>query len=618
MSDVTTPKGRKPAAKPASKSSSSKAAPPKAASAQRRAMPAVAPAAKDLAVAAEASTAEAVSAEASTAEAPPAEVLPAEALPAAAPAAPAPVPAAMPAAEPAKAETKSPAVPEAAAPAAQAASAAPAIPGPQPSGPRPLQVLAVASEIFPLIKTGGLADVVGGLPSALAHHGVEVRTLVPGYPSVLRALEDTKVVADYGYFFGASCKLLSGRAAGLDLYVLESPQLFWREGNPYSAPDGQPWPDNPVRFAALAHMGYLIARGDFGPYAPDILHAHDWQAALAPAYLHYGGRIRPRSVLTIHNLAFQGQFSRDLLYAIGLPGHAFSMDGVEYYGGIGYLKAGIRFADRITTVSPRYAVEICRPGNGMGLDGLLRQKGKALSGIVNGIDVDTWNPADDPALAATYTADTLERRAENKAALEGRFGLLPGSGPLIGIVSRLSWQKGIDIVVEALPAIMAQGCRIVALGTGDAPLEKAFAKAVAAYPGRIGVFAGYDEKLAHLVQGGADAILVPSRFEPCGLTQLYGLRYGCLPIVSRVGGLFDTVIDSTDATRELGVANGIQFDPVTVEALEEAIDRFVTLYADTPALRTLQRQGMSLDLSWTRRAAGYAAVFRSLVDREVA
>ena len=319
-----------------------------------------------------------------------------------------------------------------------------------------------------------------------------------------------------------------------------------------------------MRFAALAHMGYLIARGDFGPYAPDILHVHDWQAALAPAYLHYGGRTRPRTVLTIHNLAFQGQFSRELLYAIGLPGHALSMDGVEYYGGIGYLKSGIRFADRITTVSPRYATEICRPGAGMGLDGLLRQKGSALSGIVNGIDVDTWNPADDPALAASYTADTLERRALNKAALEGRFGLLPGPGRIIGIVSRLSWQKGIDIVVEALPAIMAQGCRIVALGTGDAPLEKAFAKAVAAYPGRIGVFAGYDENLAHLVQGGADAILVPSRFEPCGLTQLYGLRYGCVPIVSRVGGLFDTVIDTTDATRELGVADGIQFGPVTL------------------------------------------------------
>ncbi|WP_244495152.1 glycogen synthase GlgA [Blastochloris viridis] len=477
-------------------------------------------------------------------------------------------------------------------------------------------MLAVASEIFPLIKTGGLADVVGGLPLALAHHGVEVRTLVPGYPAVLRALEDTEVIAEYGYFFGAFCKLLAGRAAGHQLYVLESPQLFWREGNPYSGPDGQPWPDNPVRFAALAHMAYLIARGDFGAYVPDILHVHDWQAALAPAYLHYGGHTRPRTVLTIHNLAFQGQFSRDLLYAIGLPGHAYSTDGVEYYGGIGYLKSGIRFADRITTVSPRYATEICRPADGMGLDGLLRQKGAALSGIVNGIDVDTWNPATDSALAATYTADTLERRAQNKAALEGCFGLLPGTGPLIGIVSRLSWQKGIDIVIEALPAILAQGCRVIALGTGDAALEKAFAKAVAANPGRVGVYAGYDEQLAHLVQGGADAILVPSRFEPCGLTQLYGLRYGCVPIVSRVGGLFDTVIDATAATCDLGVADGIQFGPVSGEALEEAIDRFVTIYADTPALRALQRQGMSLDLSWTRRAAAYAAVFRSLVGQD--
>ncbi|WP_126401717.1 glycogen synthase GlgA [Blastochloris tepida] len=485
---------------------------------------------------------------------------------------------------------------------------------PAPSGPRPLQVLAVASEVFPLIKTGGLADVVGGLPPALAHHGVEVRTLVPGYPSVLRALEGTTVVAEYGYFFGAFCKLLAGRAAGLDLFVLEAPQLFWREGNPYSAPDGQPWPDNPVRFAALAHMGYLISRGDFGPYVPDVLHVHDWQAALAPAYLHYGGRTKPRSVLTIHNLAFQGQFSRDLLYAIGLPGHAYSMDGVEYYGGIGYLKAGIRFADRVTTVSPRYAAEICQPGAGMGLDGTLRQKGLALSGIVNGIDVDTWNPADDPALAASYTADTLELRARNKAALEGRFNLEAGDGPLIGMITRLSWQKGMDIVIETLPSIIAAGCRVVVLGTGDAPLEAGLAKAAAAYPGKIGVFAGYDENLAHLVQGGADAILVPSRFEPCGLTQLYGLRYGCLPIVSRVGGLFDTVIDANAAAREQGVATGIQFEPVTREALEAAIARFVALYADTSAWRAMQRQAMSLDLSWTRRAGAYAALFRSLVE----
>ena len=522
---------------------------------------------------------------------------------------PVPAPAvSMPAPPPLK-PVSVPSVPTAPEPAA----VTPVIP-PAPAGPRPLRVLAVASEIFPLIKTGGLADVVGGLPPALAHHGVEVRTLVPGYPSVLRALEGTKVIAEYGYFFGASCKLLAGRAAGLDLFVLELPQLFWREGNPYSGPDGQPWPDNSVRFAALAHMGYLISRGDFGPYVPDVLHVHDWQAALAPAYLHYGGRSRPRSVLTIHNLAFQGQFSRDLLYAIGLPGHAYAMDGVEYYGGIGYLKAGIRFADRITTVSPRYAAEICQPGAGMGLDGMLRHKGLALSGIVNGIDVDTWNPADDPALAATYTVDTLELRARNKAALEGRFALVPGDGPLIGLITRLSWQKGMDIVIEALPSILAAGCRVVVLGTGDAPLEAALAKATAAHPGQIGVFAGYDENLAHLVQGGADAILVPSRFEPCGLTQLYGLRYGCLPIVSRVGGLFDTVIDANAAAREQGVATGIQFEPVTREALEAAIARFVALYADPAAWRAMQRQAMSLDLSWTRRAGAYAALFRSLVE----
>lgn len=477
----------------------------------------------------------------------------------------------------------------------------------------PLRVLAVASEIFPLIKTGGLADVVGGLPFALAHHGIAVRTLVPGYPEVLRALQDTKVVAEYGFFFGGPAKLLSGNAAGLELYVLESPQMFWRDGNPYLGPDGKEWPDNALRFAALAHMGYLLARGDFAE-PPDVVHAHDWQAALTPAYLHYGGVSRPKSVLTIHNLAFQGHYPRELLYAIGLPGDAYAIDGVEYFGGIGYLKAGIRFADRVTTVSPRYAAEICRPEAGMGLEGLLRQKGRDLVGIVNGIDVDTWNPATDPALVTTYDVDHLDARAANKAELERRFGLTPSEGPIIAIVSRLAWQKGIDLVIEALPTILGSGCRLVALGTGEAKLEKAFAEAVVEYPGRVGVFAGYDETLAHLVQGGADAILVPSRFEPCGLTQLYGMRYGNLPIVSAVGGLADTVIDANDTAIELGAATGIVFSPVTLDALEEAIRRFAALHADKPLWRAMQKRAMTIDLSWSRRAGVYAEMFRSLVE----
>jgi len=471
-----------------------------------------------------------------------------------------------------------------------------------------MRVLAVASECFPLVKTGGLADVVGALPGALAQEGVSVTTLLPGYPAVLAALERAGAIGEVA----EGERLLSGRAHGLDLAVLDAPLLFDRPGNPYRGPAGD-WPDNGLRFGALARAAAMLGTG--GTILPrfDLVHAHDWQAGLVPAHLAVAPGARVPSVLSVHNLAFQGQFGPELFPLLGLPPETFAVEGVEYYGGVGFLKAGLHYADRITTVSPTYAREIATPEGGMGLDGLIRARSDRVSGIVNGIDTGVWSPESDAALPHRYGVGTLPFRAENRAALAEAFGLSPGEGPLLAVVSRLTWQKGMDLLAEALPALLAAGGSLALLGSGDTALEGAFLAAAEAHRGRVGVRIGFDEALSHRMFGGADAILIPSRFEPCGLTQLYGLRYGCVPVVARVGGLADTVIDANAAAVEAGVATGIQFGPVTVAALEGAIARAASLFADRAAWAAMQRAGMRADLSWRRRAAAYAAVFRAAI-----
>jgi starch synthase len=476
-----------------------------------------------------------------------------------------------------------------------------------------MEVLSVASEVYPLIKTGGLADVVGSLPGALAAEGISVRTLVPGYPRVLAALGAGDPVAALNDIGGGPARLLAGQAGGLDLFVLDAPHLFERPGNPYVGPGGADWPDNPQRFAALARAGASIGQGIVPGYRPQVIHAHDWQAALLPAYLHYDGGARPGTVVTVHNLAFQGQVPAALLGALGLPPDAYTMDGVEYYQSIGYLKAGLRFADRITTVSPTYAAEIRTPEAGMGMDGLLRTRAAVVSGILNGIDEDIWNPAADPLLAAGFDAAHVERRAANRAELQFRMALAPdAAAPLFAVVSRLTWQKGMDLLLDALPALLAVGGQLAVLGAGEATLEAGVRAAAAAHPGRVGCFIGYDEGLAHLVQGGADALLVPSRFEPCGLTQLCALRYGTVPVVARTGGLADTVIDASPMALAAGVATGVQFAPVTPEMLEAAIRRAAALHRTPETWRRMQANGMATDVSWRDPARLYAALFRDI------
>jgi starch synthase len=475
-------------------------------------------------------------------------------------------------------------------------------------------VLSIASEIYPLVKTGGLADVVGVLPAALAREGFAVRTLVPGYPAVLKAARRAQQVHTFADLFGGDARLLAGRAKGLDLLVLDAPHLYTRPGSPYLQPGGADWPDNAERFAALAQVGAAIGQGLLPDFAPAIVHCHDWQAALAPAYLVYSGQPRPATVVTVHNLAFQGTFPAKLLRTLGFPQAAFSVDGLEYHGQIGFLKAGLRQADRITTVSPSYAGEICSDEFGMGLQGLLRGRSDVLRGILNGIDTAVWNPATDRLIPAPYSAADPAPRTLNKSALQASMRLHNDPDALlVGVISRLSWQKGLDLLLEALPALLQERGQLALLGSGDRELEQAFAAAAAAYPGQVGCVIGYDENLAHLVQAGADALLVPSRFEPCGLTQLCALRYGAVPVVARVGGLADTIVDANPVALAGGAGTGVMFSPPSAAMLEHAIRRTAQLHRQPKTWRMIQRNGMTTDVSWAGPAREYAALFRELI-----
>jgi starch synthase len=475
-----------------------------------------------------------------------------------------------------------------------------------------LEVLSVASECHPLIKTGGLADVVGALPGAMAEEGVSMRPLIPGYPAVLAALQKAEPVLQIADLFGGPARLLDGRAANLKIFAIDAPHLYGRPGNPYTDPSGRDWPDNPERFAALALVAARLGQGALAGYQPDIVHAHDWQAGLAPVYLHYAGGPRPGTVMTIHNLAFQGQVPASLLARLGLPPEAYSIDGVEYYQSIGYLKGGLWAADRITTVSPTYAREICTESGGMGISGLLGARAGDVHGILNGIDTSIWDPAEDKLITATYSPRKIERRAANKISLQQHLGLAQDGSLLFGVVSRLTWQKGMDLLLQALPTLLATGAQLAVLGEGDIELSDALQHAARMAPGRVAVQLGYDEPVAHLMQAGCDALLVPSRFEPCGLTQLCALRYGALPVVSRVGGLADSVIDANEAALGAGVATGVQFTPVGVEMLSFAIRRCAALWQDRTTWTRIQRNGMESDVGWGHSARRYAALYRDI------
>lgn len=482
-----------------------------------------------------------------------------------------------------------------------------------------MKVLSVASEAAPLIKTGGLADVAGALPAALAAQGVAVTTLLPGYKSVLAKLGKMRAVHKWEALLGSPARLLAGKLGEHPLLVLDAPALFGREGGPYADPSGRDWEDNWRRFAALARAAADIAGGAVKGRAFDLVHAHDWQAGMVPAYLRLvplpGARPVP-SVVTIHNMAFQGYFPASIFPELGLPPAAWSVDAVESYGGVGFLKAGMQLADAITTVSPTYAGEIRNVEFGMGLEGVVLARSSRVHGILNGIDTAEWNPGTDLHLAARFTPGKLAARAKNKRALEQAFGLDRDDGPLFVVVSRLTWQKGMDVLAEVLDHLVGIGGRLALLGSGDPEIEQRFHDAAVCHPGRIGVRIGYDEALSHRMQGGGDAILIPSRFEPCGLTQLYGLAYACVPVVSRTGGLADTVIDANPAALAAGVATGVQMNAVNPSSLAMAISRAVALYHSSDEWKRLQNNGMKADFSWGASGAAYAALYRQLIEEQ--
>jgi starch synthase len=477
-----------------------------------------------------------------------------------------------------------------------------------------MKVLHVAAEVFPLVKTGGLADVVAALPAALAHAGADVRLLLPGMPPILDAVLHAKLVIDLGACFGAArVRLLRGLMPGthLPVYVVDAPLLYRRDGSPYQAPDGSEWPDNLQRFGLLGWVAAQLGAGELDAgWVPDVVHAHDWHAAMSCAYLHAHAEDLARSVFTVHNLAYQGLFPQEDSALLGLSSSFMSPAGLEYHGQLSFMKAGLKFADHITTVSPTYAREILTHEFGCGLDGVIRSRQGVVSGILNGIDNEVWNPATDSALATRYSPAQPAGKATCKAALQAEFGLgVDAAAPMLVSVGRLSSQKGLDLLLSALPRLLEMGTQLVVQGTGEPALEAAFRMAAAAHPGRVGVHIGYDENRAHRLIAGADLIVVPSRFEPCGLTQLYGLRYGTLPLVRRVGGLADTVVDTNDATLQSDTATGFVFDHASPQALADAAWRAVEALRQPHVWHQVQQRAMAQDFSWEGPAQRYLALY---------
>ncbi|MBI4757278.1 MAG: glycogen synthase GlgA [Betaproteobacteria bacterium] len=480
----------------------------------------------------------------------------------------------------------------------------------------PLRILFATPEIAPWVKTGGLGDVAGALPPALIAAGAQVHVLVPYYPALRTAFPDARLLAAIDAPGGLlpACRLLEAQSGELTLWLLDMPAMFHRGGSPYLAPDGGDWSDNALRFGLLSRIAALLA-SDASPldWRPDVLHLQDWQTALAPAYLHFTPGPKAASVITVHNMAFQGLFPAAVLADLALPPECFQPEGLEFWGQVSFLKAGLHYADTITTVSPTYAREIQTPALGFGMDGLLRRRASQISGILNGIDYAAWNPANDPLIACPFDADHLDAKAANTAAVRARLGLADEPHvPLLGVVSRLTHQKGLDWLAETAGRILDLPAQIAVLGSGDAALEKALEDTAATHPGRMAVTIGFDEAMAHQIEAGADAFLMPSRFEPCGLNQMYSLRYGTPPVVRATGGLADTVVDPGNGARSKASANGFVFEDESAEAFFEATARAVATWHNRNRWRRLQRNGMARDFSWRHAAQEYLTLYRRL------
>jgi len=467
----------------------------------------------------------------------------------------------------------------------------------------------IASEAAPFAKTGGLADVLGALPSALRDFGDEVAVVIPRYGSI--GLANARRVYDHlPVHLGAATydTAIYQAAAEFPVYLVDCPPLFDRKG--FYGESGLDYPDNHIRFAVFARAALGVARWIF---KADILHCHDWQAGLVPAYLRGTLAGDPtflgvKTLFTIHNLGYQGLFPTTALAAAALDPALFRPDGLEFYGRVSYIKGGIAFADALSTVSPTYAEEIQTPEYGFGLDGALRARAGVLTGILNGVDYHEWSPDVDPLIPARFSADDLAGKRVCKAQLVREFGFSEDviDKPLIGIVSRFTRQKGTDILAEIAGEIVAEGAYLVALGTGEPEYEEFFRRMAADYPGRVAVQVGFDNGLAHRIEAGSDMFLMPSRYEPCGLNQMYSLRYGTVPIVRATGGLNDTI----------EVGTGFKFAEYTGQALLGAVRDALAAFSDPELWGQMVRRGMRQDFSWKASAGAYSGLFRRLLARD--
>jgi starch synthase len=477
-----------------------------------------------------------------------------------------------------------------------------------------VKILFATSEIAPWVKTGGLGDVAGALPAALRALGHDVRVLVPAYPALLQAFPDATEIAR-PHWLGGLLPTPGLRQAvapdGTPLLLLDYRHYFDRPGNPYLGPEGRDWLDNHLRFGLLSRVAaWLGSEASSLDWAPDIVHCNDWQTGLAPAYLAYRAERPAKSLFTVHNLAFQGLFDHASLFELGLPDAAWSMHGVEFYGHLSFLKAGLQHASAISTVSPSYAREIQTDAEGMGMAGLLRHRADDLTGILNGIDTRDWDPTRDRHLAKHYGPRRIEDKAINKAKLQEEVGLeVRADLPLFAVVSRLTEQKGLDLFLDVAAKTIDLPAQIVVLGSGAHALEHGWNSFAQRHPGRCAVRIGFDEGFAHRIEAGADIFVMPSRFEPCGLNQLYSLRYGTPPVVRATGGLADTVIDAADEKH----GNGFVFGPATATALLDALRRATDAFRDPLLWRRLQRHGMARDSSWAEAASHYVALYQKLL-----
>ena len=485
--------------------------------------------------------------------------------------------------------------------------------------PSQLRILFATSECAPLVKTGGLGDVSAALPAALKLLGIDVSILLPGYRAVLAQLPGCREVAQIAATaeFPRARLLQRDTRSGVRLFALDCPELYDRDGGPYQDQRGDDWPDNALRFGQLSRVAALLGSAASPlEWQPDVIHCNDWQTGLVPIYLRYAAGSRAATLQTIHNLAYQGIFEPRFVAALGLPPECFTPDGVEYYGKLSFLKTGLQCADAITTVSPSYAIEIQGEALGFGLQGLLASRRDCLHGILNGIDTGLWNPATDASIASRYDADTLSAKDANKDALQRRLGLEPSpSVPVFAVISRLAEQKGLDWLLEIAPQLLALPAQLALLGSGEPRLERGFHELALSRPGQVSATIGFDESLAHLIEAGADAFLMPSRFEPCGMNQMYSQRYGTPPVARATGGLADTVVDCSPATLADGSATGFLFQADSAQAFFTAVQRAALTWRDKACWRMLQRNGMARDFGWEASARRYAAIYARLAKK---